>query len=353
MTTYGGGRPPQLPTFGSFSAGLNNPPRTLIGAAQELAESVRHRQSWNDRFEHWERPESDTEYDRIIRARDMVQGALADNNWLNAEGCRLCQQGSFTNRTNTRGESDIDLRVQHRHILVEYADGVDRQAAYAAAGYFSPGGSFRDKLTDMRAQIVSDLQGTFGRGAVDASGKKAIRVKGLEGSRAEVDVVPAFRLHFIEQVQQGFMPPRFITTEGVALLDTIGGWTYNFPDQHIANGRDKRSRTGHQFKKVVRTIKRMQRDMMNYDITDKRVPSFLVECLVYLVEDEFFTVPGDDRYGRIKRVLQRVNELINGPNVGRLLEINDRKFLFHPTQGWQLNDAQEFVALALAHLGDA
>jgi hypothetical protein len=353
MTIYGGGRPPQLPTFGSLSAGLNNPSRTLLGAAQELAESVRRRQSWNDRFEHWEKPESDTEYDRIIRARDMVQGALAYNDWLNAEGCRLCPQGSFTNRTNTRGESDIDLRVQHRHILVAYADGIDRQAAYIAGGYTSPGGSFKDKLVDMRAQIVSDLQGTFGRSAVDATGKKAIRVNGLEGSRAEVDVVPAFRFHFIEQIQQGFMPPRFITTEGVALLDTVGKWTYNFPDQHIANGRDKRSRTGLQFKKVVRTIKRMQRDMIDYDITDKRVPSFLVECLVYLAEDEFFTVPGDDRYGRVKRVLQRVKELITGPRVGGLLEINDRKFLFHPTQGWQLKDAQEFVALALAHLGDA
>lgn len=354
MTIYGGGKPPELPTFGSFVAGLHNPPRTLLGAAQELAESVRRRQSWNDRFEHWEKPESDTEYDRIIRARDMVQSVLANNAWLNAEGCRLCPQGSFTNRTNTRGESDIDLRVQHPHILIEYANGVDRAAAYQANGYFAGGRSYLSTLLEMRRQLVTDLENTFGSAAVDGTGKKAIRVNGLDGSRAEVDVVPSFRLHYIQQMQQGFMPPQFYTTEGVALLSTSGTWTYNFPDQHIANGRTKRANTGHQFKKVVRTIKRMQRDMMNYDLTDKRVPSFLVECLVYLVEDGYFTVAGDDRYGRVKRVLQRISERIaDGPHIHQLTEINESKFLFHHSQGWQLKDAQEFVSLALVHLGDA
>jgi hypothetical protein len=49
----------------------------------------------------------------------------------------------------------------------------------------------------MRAEIRSELITAFGAFAVDDRGNKAIRVKGLEGSRSEVDVVPCFTLHQI------------------------------------------------------------------------------------------------------------------------------------------------------------
>ncbi|WP_181707168.1 hypothetical protein [Chthonobacter rhizosphaerae] len=352
MSTQGGRKPPQVPLSGLFGTSINTVPGVPPTPSTELVESIRRRGSWNERFRHWERPESTTETKRIERARNMVQEALANNEWLNREGCRLAQQGSFTNRTNTRGESDIDLRVQHPSLVIRYGDGVNTDLAYNAMAYYDTGRPFQSILAEMRKHIVTDLVGSFGRAAVDDTGKRAIRVNGLEGSRAEVDVVPAFTLHFI---RRGFslMQP-YITTEGVGLLNPPADWTFNFPDLHIANGRSKRQRTGLQFKRVVRIIKRMQSDMMAYEATDKRVPSFLIECLVHSVEDGFFNVEDDDRYGRVKRVLERIAYLINGEaHTFRLLEINDVKLLFGSHQGWRLQDAQEFVASALAHLGDA
>jgi len=352
MTTQRGRTPPQVPLSGVFGINLNSLPRIAPGPLTEIAESIRRRGSWNDRFTHWERSESTTETQQIERARNMVQEALADNDWLNREGCWLAQQGSFTNRTNTRGESDIDLRVQHPGLVIRYAEGINSGLAYQAGTYNDTGRSFQSIQADMRKHIVADLAGTFGKAAVDATGKRAIRVNGLDGSRAEVDVVPAFTLHYIT-AGSSFMQP-FVTTEGVGLLNPPGVWTYNFPDLHIANGRSKRQRTGLQFKRVVRIIKRMQSDMMAYEVADKRVPSFLIECMVHAVEDGYFTVEGDDRYGRVKRVLERIAYLINGePHTFRLVEINNMKFLFGAHQGWRLQDAQDFVASALAHLGDA
>lgn len=352
MTTQGGRTPPHVPLSSFFGTSTNTVPRIPPGTLTELAESIRRRGSWNDRFLHWERPESTTETQQIERARNMVQEALSDNEWLKREGCWLAQQGSFTNRTNTRGESDIDLRVQHPGLVIRYAEGVDSGLAYQAGTYDGTGRSFQSILADMRKHIVADLVGAFGKDAVDATGKRAIRVNGLDGSRAEVDVAPAFTLHYIT-AGSSFMQP-FVTTEGVGLLNPPGDWTYNFPDLHIANGKSKRQRTGLQFKRVVRIIKRMQSDMMAYEATDKRVPSFLIECMVHAVEDTYFTVEGDDRYGRVKHVLGRIAYLINGEaHTFRLLEINNMKFLFGAHQGWRLQDAQEFVASALAHLGDA
>ena len=79
---------------------------------------------------------------RIERARSMVQQALGKNLWLNSEGARIIPQGSFTNRTNTRLDADIDLRVQHPTIKIEYAHGVDVATAYQQGGYYGTGFSY-------------------------------------------------------------------------------------------------------------------------------------------------------------------------------------------------------------------
>ncbi len=166
-----------------------------LRSAWPLSEPYRRRSEWNDRFAHWER--SDAETQRIERARNMVQQALGKNRWLSSEGARIVPQGSFTNRTNTRLDADIDLRVQHPSLKIEYGYGVDVATAYRQGGYYSKGVSFGYASDRMRAEIRSELTAAFGALAVDDSGNKAIRVKGFEGGRSEVDVVPCFTLHHI------------------------------------------------------------------------------------------------------------------------------------------------------------
>lgn len=332
-------------TSGSAGPGLG------LGIFSGLEESIRRRSSWNDRFEHWEKAESTSETQRIERARDMVQAALSVNERLKAQSASLAQQGSFTNRTNTRGESDIDLRVQHPDIYVEFGPGVDRQAAWAGGGYYATGRNFSVIAATMRSEIVGALRTKFGHASVDDSGKKAIRVRGLEGSRSEVDVVPCFTLH---RISAGTLLTGSSTRIGVAILGSDGKWTFNYPDHHIANGRAKRKRTALRFKRVVRTIKLLQTDMIERGVLSRRIPSFLIECLVYIVEDVHFLVETDDRYIRIKRVLTRVAQLLNsGLFTWTLTEINGIKPLFGDGQAWTLGQAQDFVSRALTHLGDA
>lgn len=314
-------------------------------------DSVRTRSSWNDRFSHWETAESTTETKAIERARDMVHSALRENKWLVNEGVVISPQGSFTNRTNVRNEADIDLRVQHPLLRIECDSNVNFQAAYQAGTYFDSGRSFADLAQNMRKEISRDLKARFGKGAVNDTGKKAIRVDGVAGSRGEVDVVPCFTLHHI-RAGAGFVP--FSTVHGVAILSTDGNWTLNYPEQHIANGRRKRTTTGHQFKRVVRIVKRLQTDMEEYGVLEERVPSFLIECLVYLVEDHHF-VYNEDRYDRIRRILTRVSEILAQGGLLSpyfLSEINGIKPLFGGDQAWTLEKAQRFVHAALRHLGN-
>lgn len=310
----------------------------------------RTRSAWNDRFTHWERPESTTEAGTIERAEANVSSAIANNGWLNAQRIKITGQGSYFNRTNVRRDADIDLRIVHPLLKVEYHENVHRPAADQLLSYSDGGLTFDQIFTGLRVNLVKDLTTRFGRTNVDV-GKKAIRIKGITGSRAEVDVVPAIRLHHVTWLSDA---NRYHTLEGVAILSTDGRWTFNFPDQHAANGRAKRARTGHQFKRVVRIFKRMQSDMLKTGALKAKVPSFLIECLVYCVDDYYFQVQGDDRYGRVQRIAWQMRVLLADRQIaGGLTEINDIKWLFHPAQAWTYEDALAFANAAVTYLGNA
>jgi hypothetical protein len=321
----------------------------LTGGLFALARQARPRSEWNERFEHWERSESNAETLRIERARDMVRDVLARNQWLRSQNIQVIAQGSFTNRTNARLEADIDLRIQHPDLRIEYGHGVDVGMAYRLGGYSDTGRTYPGINTKMREVIVADLAATFGSSSVDPTGKKAVRVKDLAGSRSEVDVVPTFSLHYIT----GTTLLGSTTHKGVAILSRDGSsWTFNYPEQHADNGKRKRLLTGLQFKRVVRIVKRLRTEMKERGVRAADVPSFLIECLIYLVENEYFTVSSDDRYDRVRRVLSRLSQRLAGSlEPLTFLEINGIKSLFGGGQPWTLETARQFVAAALVELG--
>jgi hypothetical protein len=317
-----------------------------------IAEAMAHgrtRQSWNPRLEHWEKPASDSEEAIIQRAATMVRETMAQNRWFTAEGIQISAQGSYFNNTNVRRESDMDLRAAHPDIYVQYAPGVISQYAYAALGYRSTVKNCTETSNLMRAEVGRQLADRFGTVHVDASGNKAVRLTGLAGSRADVDVVPCLVCHYVLWDQ---MAGVYRTIEGVAIFGRNGTITYNFPEQHNLNGITKRERTRHRFKKNVRMLKRLRDEMAEAGIINGgEVPSFLVECLVYRVEDEHFLMEQDDRYDRLRRIVERMRAQLNVPDwSSAALEINDVKVLFGPHQPWSLETAKMFAHAAWARL---
>ncbi len=310
-----------------------------------FAEGARTRSSWNDRLVHWERPASDSEEIQIERAASMVRSALAGNAWLRGEGVVVSAQGSYFNNTNVRLESDMDLRAVHPLIRTVYANGVIVEYAEKALGIANSGRYFSDVIVEMRRQIASSLIQKFGAASVDVSGNKAIRLKKLPGSRADVDIVPVFGYMWVWWNHPAL---QYQQANGITVLGKDGSWIHNFPDQHAANGIAKRARTAHRFKRYVRMRDELVRQGK---LAPARVPSFLLECLTYAVEDNYFVIEADDRYGRAVRILNRMWELLDNPLwTSTATEINGIKFLFNIAQPWTVNHAKGFVALALAHL---
>lgn len=326
--------------------GSQNDPYSAIASALE---SARRRSGWNERFEHWERPASISETGTIERADAIVSDIVANNGWLTGQRVTVARQGSYHNNTNVRTEADIDIRVVHPTVLVEYSSNVIDPVGWQSAAYLPPALNNNQIFAGLRTNLAMDFRRRFGDVNVEV-GNKAIRIKGVTGSRAEIDVVPAVPLHFVSWSDAG---GNFNTLEGVAILGRDGLWTWNFPEQHATKGRTKRVRTAHRFKKVVRVFKRLRADMAERGLLHVKVPSFLVECLVYAVEDAYFLVESDDRYERVKRVAHRMHAMVSDPQIAaRMLEINEIKLLFHEVQAWDYGDAVAFVNSVVMHLGD-
>lgn len=317
-----------------------------MGGGYSLLESAfavaRTRSSWNSWLEQAEKPASDHEEARIARAADMASAIVNANQFLVAVGVRVLPQGSYYNNTNTRNEADMDLRVQLDGIRIIYGDGVDPVATFSQ-NYIPLQRSLEQTGLLARAHLERDLIERFKQNNVDTSGNKAITVKGLDGSRADCDLVPAFNFHLFQSYNGS--PSKI---EGIAIPGKDGSWTENFPTQHHEKGIAKRARTSHRFKRNVRMLKRLNYELAEVGEINKRLPSFFIECLVYAVEDVHFCVDADDRFLRLLRILWRLEALLATPVwCEAATEVNEIKFLFRPSQAWTLAQAQSFVTAAL------
>jgi hypothetical protein len=180
---------------------------------QEALAKVRTRQSWNDRLAHWERPASDSEEQQIERAANMVRLAVANNKRLNDEGVVISPQGSYYNNTNVRLESDMDLRATHPCIKLEYASNVDVRCANTVLGIYESERTYCDIAKEMRNALILELSNKFGISNIDISGKKAIRIKKQLGTRADVDIAPAFNYRWV--MWNNYLG-QYVVEEGIA-----------------------------------------------------------------------------------------------------------------------------------------
>jgi hypothetical protein len=315
---------------------------------EKAAAAARSRSSWNDRLAHWERPASDTEEAAIARAAGMVRAIVDANTTLKAEGVSVAAQGSYFNNTNVRIDSDMDLRVVHPLLHIDYTSGVFQSYAKASLGISDSGRTFAEIRNLMRDELVTALGKAFGRANVDTSGKKAIRVKGIPGARAPTDVVPAFR-HY--RVTWNAFRNVYETQEGIAIFSTDDKFTVNFPDQHFANGVAKRRDTKHRFKRNVRMLKQLAGELEELKRVGRRAPSFLVECLTYAIENDHFLIDADDRYDRLMRITNRMCELLSNDTwAATATEINGIKPLFSSSQAWTHDEAELFATSAWLRL---
>ena len=294
---------------------------------------------WAATFDSWAKPVSDTENEKCERAERMIRAAIGESQALKAHTIRVFTQGSYRNDTNVRQDSDVDIAVCCTDICMPDFS-MAPELTRAEVGISDAQYSHQQFKNEVGAALVA----YFGSGGV-TRGNKAFDVH-ENTSRVDADVVPCIDLFLYERGSYGIT-----YRKGTNIRTDSGQSINNYPEQHAEEGKKKNVATGNTFKRVVRILKRLRNEMKDGGVAAAAaVPSFLIESLVWSCPNASFA--HDTYYKDVRAVLTDIHASLLTPGVAAAwTEVNNIKFLFHPSQGWTADQATAFVVAAWQYVG--
>lgn len=285
----------------------------------------------------WVQPSSDTEQEQQNRAERMVKNAIS--RWPALEGVDLLiyTKGSYPNNTNVRADSDVDVVVECREVYYyDFAHGVTANPGLASP-YTGPWTPAR-----WRSEVGKAMRNAFGADSVDTSGKIAINISAVTGSRPSADVVPSFEYRrFRDAARRSFH-------EGSCVFDTDVEKIINWPAQQLTNGQAKNTRTGRRYKRFVRALKNAENRLVELGRIDD-LPSYFMECLVWNVPDQILT-RGDSLSTGFQATLTWLWARLDDGAAGEWEEPNRLKWLFRSGVKWSIDDAKELTLATWRYL---
>lgn len=279
---------------------------------------------WEETFRNWSKPSSDTESEKAKNAERMIRDAIKNSEALSQHKITIFAQGSYKNNTNVRKDSDVDICVRCDELICpdySHTQSMNNQKAGLSQATYN----YRDFKNDLEKALVKK----FGRNSI-TRGNKAFDVH-ENTYRINADVVPTLirRLYYEDGTYR----------EGTQIRTDDGTKINNWPQQHYDNGINKNNRTDKRFKCIVRGVKRLRVSMEERGIKSAApIPSFLVECLVYLVPDTCFS---DSSYKT--NVENCIIYLHDNIDQAKWTEINGIKYLFHVAQKWSKSEVKAFL----------
>jgi len=288
---------------------------------------------WETQFRQWAKPPSQTEQDRCDNALSAVRRAIAASNALRTRQVSVFCHGSYRNNTNVRQDSDVDIGILCTDtFFYDLPEGTTSEtfgiipASYGHQQY--------------KNEVQEALVNYFGRVAVKR-GNKAFDVHETS-YHVEADVAPFFE-HRRYQTNGTFL-------KGVELCTDGNFRVINWPEQHYGNGVRKNTQTGMRFKSIVRVFKALSNEMLESNIKEGEIPSFLVECAVWNVPNA--NLQHTDYSANVRDTLiflynnTKTDELCNEWG-----EVSELKYLFRPTQKWTREQLNAFTVAAWNYIG--
>lgn len=291
-------------------------------------------------FDNWSKGPGDTEQERIENTEKQIRLAIAACPKLNYRNVVVFTQGSYRNRVNVKKDSDVDIGILCYDIYYpDYSDNnikaiLENSTSQASYTY-----------SDFKNEIEEALIAKFGKASVKR-GNKSFDIK--ENSyRVDADVT-AFVEHrlytnvnnYLSGVQM--FPDNYIPTKIV-----------NWPEQHYTNGVNKNDLTYRRYKRIVRILKNLSNNMSdNGNVSAKQMPSFLIECLIWNVPNEYFIDTNFTYTSAVRKVLAYLfNNTMKDEQCSEWGEVSMLKYLFHNSQPWTRQQAHQFISDAWNYLG--
>jgi hypothetical protein len=294
---------------------------------------------WEATYSIWGARPGVTEQTKCENAERAVKKAIDASAKLATRSIEVFVQGSYANRTNVREDSDVDICVLCKDVFFpdyNFSPGLSNAALGFSDGTYA--------YPDFKNDVESALKSYFGAGFV-TRGKKAFDVH-ANTYRIDADVVPCFehRRYLGTAVGSYF-------DSGTELHPDNGGAIVNWPRQNYSNGVAKNDATGRRFKAVTRILKRLRNEMAeNGSAVAKPIPSYLIECLVWNVPNNRLGQAcfGDDVQSALAYLWSGTKE---DSSCGQWVEVNERKYLFRPTQPCLREQVHAFINAAWDYVG--
>ena len=290
----------------------------------------------------WIKPSSDDEKTQQDRAERLVRAAIDESDEIDNGQVEIYTKGSYPNNTNVRRDSDVDVVVElHACFYAAPKSGVtllNPGPTTPYTGQWTP--------TKWRAAVKTAMVNYFGASSVDASGKVAINIGAVAGSRPSADVVPSFLYYRYEDAYKQEK------NQGSCVFPSDGGdMIVNWPEQQLQNGRTLNTTTGGRYKNFVRALKNAENTLVAEGSLDS-LPSYFMECLVYNVPASTLSSGSNLAAGFQSTLAYLWNHLDDGSAAARdWVEPNYMKWLFKGHQKWTVGQAKDLVLLTYSHLG--
>jgi hypothetical protein len=138
--------------------------------------------------------------------------------------------------------------------------------------------------------------------------------------------------------------------EGSKVFPSKGSNIVNYPKQQLDNGIAKNVTTGRRYKYMVRALKKLQSLLIDEGLVTAELPSYLIECLVFNVENDNF---GHDKYvDDMRCVLAEIfNSTLEAGNWNDWEEVNELKYLYRGGKGWTHEQVHTFADAAWDYVG--
>lgn len=245
--------------------------------------------------------------DASKRTHKTIRKVLKQYPPLSEVKCDVRLQGSYSNKTNIQGDSDVDVVLELQSTFHYKADSV------------------YDTWKLFRRDALRALRKRFGEKSV-GPGNKSIKVKATQSTLAADVVVCLPHGNYA----------RYSGITFWALHDKR--WVVSHPKQHYENGKGKDGRTSQRYRETVRMFKSARNHLESKGrIGANLAPSYFVECLVYNAPDYAFQPGFQDRYCAVVNWMR-------GDWLDAMVCQNGQQRLFGQSpEQWNTGEAREFI----------
>jgi hypothetical protein len=221
---------------------------------------------------------------------EMVRETLTQSR-LNGMSCAVYPQGSYANKTNIAGDSDVDMVIALRSAFYSDKTKLSQPELDEYVKYYE---SASLTWRDFRKVVVGVLRSDY----FLQEGRKAVKVRsGLIRLPTDVLIALDYRYYM-----------HFPSFEGQTFVDGVQFYTredreiVNYPKRHIKACAQKDLWTFGRYRKVVRVAKNARNALIADDetaIEPATAPSYFLESLLWNVPDHCYHADLRDAYRQV------------------------------------------------------